>query len=129
MQHRTISCLLYSAPCCIKVRQHNNQTVSARVPIGPVLQPYLLDILIRFHIHGFVFTTNESKIYRQVLVHEDDRDLQQILWCKNPVKRISIYRLNTVMYGTGPVSFLATKYLVVLTSQVESRHPAAAEVI
>ncbi len=107
----------------------NGPSLNEVLSIDPLLQPDLLDTLIRFYIYTFVFAANVAKMYRQVLVHEDDRDVQRILWRKNPVYRISTYQLNTVTYGTGPASFSTTKCLAVLASQVESRHLVAAEKI
>jgi len=41
---------------------------------GPKTQPDLLDIVIRFRTHNFAFSADITKMYRQVLIHEDHRD-------------------------------------------------------
>ncbi|XP_017486641.1 PREDICTED: uncharacterized protein LOC108375071 [Rhagoletis zephyria] len=50
-------------------------------------------------------------MYRQVLVHHDDRDYQRILWRTSAAQPISHYRLRTVTYGTATAPFLATRCL------------------
>lgn len=45
---------------------------------GPKIQPDLLDIVVRFRTHKYAFSADITKMYRQVLVHEDHRDYQQI---------------------------------------------------
>jgi len=44
------------------------------------------------------------------------RDYQRIFWRTDPKQPKQIYRLNTVTYGTVPVSYLATGCLQLLTS-------------
>ena len=48
-------------------------------------------------------------MYRLVLVSDEDRNYQQILWRFNPNEEIRTYKLNTVTYGLAPASFLATR--------------------
>ncbi|XP_039763940.1 uncharacterized protein LOC120636501 [Pararge aegeria] len=50
-------------------------------------------------------------MYRQCLVHEEQRDLQLILWRDDPTQPLSIYRLNTVTYGTASAPCLSVRCL------------------
>ncbi|XP_060879186.1 uncharacterized protein LOC132951391 [Metopolophium dirhodum] len=52
-----------------------------------------------------------TKMYRQFLVVEDQRDFQRVLWRPEPTQPIHVYRLNTLTYGTVPASYLATACL------------------
>ena len=52
--------------------------------VGPVVQPDLYSIVLRFRTHHICFTADIAKMYRQILVHPDDRDLQRILWRPTP---------------------------------------------
>jgi hypothetical protein len=47
-------------------------------------------------------------MYRQVVVHPEDRDLQRILWRYSSEEPIQEYRLTTVIYSTSSAPFLAT---------------------
>lgn len=94
--------------------------------VGPVIQSELWDILLRFRLHRFVFSADLSKMYRQVKIHEEDQDLQRILWRENASLPVQAYRLTTVTYGTAPASFLATRCLKQLMIEEGPRYPAAA---
>jgi hypothetical protein len=58
-------------------------------------------------------------MYRQVLVAEEDRDFQHILYRADPHEQIKDYRLNTVTYGTRCASFLATRCLSQIAIDVD----------
>ncbi|KYN09177.1 hypothetical protein ALC57_18716 [Trachymyrmex cornetzi] len=76
----------------------NNKGVSLNdaLLIGPVLQDSLIDIIIRFRTYKIALTADLQKMYRQVLVQEDDRDFQRVLWRFSPDEPVQDYRLNTV---------------------------------
>jgi len=74
---------------------------------GPKIQPDLLEIVIRFRTHRYAFSVDIKKMYRQVLIHKEDRDYQRIMWRSDPNNEIKIYKLCTVTYGLAPAGFLA----------------------
>ncbi|CAI6376040.1 unnamed protein product [Macrosiphum euphorbiae] len=74
---------------------------------GPKIQPDLLEIVIRFRTHRYAFSVDITKMYRQVLIHKEDRDYQRILWRSDQNDEIKIYKLCTVTYGLAPAGFLA----------------------
>ncbi|XP_062542344.1 uncharacterized protein LOC134210313 [Armigeres subalbatus] len=43
-----------------------------------------------------------EKMFRQILVHLEDRPFQSILWRPSPLEEVCVYELNTVTYGTKP---------------------------
>ena len=63
--------------------------------VGPTVQEELYSTLIRFRFHKFVITADIEKMYRQVLVGENDRNFQLILWRQHPSDSLQVYRLNT----------------------------------
>jgi hypothetical protein len=67
-------------------------------------------------------------MYRQVLVHSDDRHLQRILWRSAPNLSIRIYEPNTVTYGRAAATFLATRCLKQLTEDETTNYPEARRV-
>ena len=74
--------------------------------------------------HRFIFATDITKMYRQVRVHEDDQDLQHILWVDEEGEEIS-FRLTTVTYGTKAAPFLAVRALLQLVEDEGHRFPLA----
>ncbi|XP_054717285.1 uncharacterized protein LOC129226681 [Uloborus diversus] len=55
------------------------------------------------------FTADIEKMYRQILVSDEDQPYQQIVWRYNAEDKIQTYRLKTVTYGLASASFLATR--------------------
>ncbi|XP_061726239.1 uncharacterized protein LOC133531837 [Cydia pomonella] len=82
--------------------------------VGPRIQDDLFSILLRFRQHKFVVSADIEKMYRQILVDEEQRSLQKILWRANPSQPIKIYTLNTVTYGTASAPYLSTRCLLQL---------------
>ncbi|XP_055623070.1 uncharacterized protein LOC129766528 [Toxorhynchites rutilus septentrionalis] len=93
---------------------------------GPTVQPPLLSIILNFRLHQYVITADIEKMYRQIMVHIDDRPLQQILWRKQESDPIKTYRLNTLTYGTSCAPFLATRKLIQLADDEGADFPMAA---
>ncbi|KAK9738081.1 hypothetical protein QE152_g10176 [Popillia japonica] len=56
-------------------------------------------------------------MYRQVLISDDDRKFQRILWRKDPSQPIQTFELSTVTYGTASASFLAIRCLHQLANE------------
>ena len=48
--------------------------------IGPKLQADFTGLLMNWRLHRFVMNADVEKMFRQILIHTDDRLLQCILW-------------------------------------------------
>ncbi|KAJ8960430.1 hypothetical protein NQ318_013713 [Aromia moschata] len=68
-------------------------------------------------------------MYRQVLVHQSQRNLQKIFWRSNPGERLQSYTLNTVTYGHASASFLAIRCLFELANECEENQSDIASII
>ena len=66
---------------------------------GPALQANIIDVLMRWRMHEFVFTADIEKMYRQISICAEHRKFQRILWRDSLDDPVSIYDLNTVTYG------------------------------
>jgi hypothetical protein len=97
--------------------------------VGPTIQQELYSIVLRFRTHQVCFTADIAKMYRQILVHPKDQNLQRILWRFTPEEPIQEYQLATVTYGTASAQFLATRCLKKLADDNKSEHPTAAKLI
>lgn len=91
--------------------------------VGPVVQPDLVSILIRFRCFIYVFSADIIKMYRQILVDPSQISLQRILWRDDPTDEVDTYELLTVTYGTSPASYLATRCLNYHADQHASKFP------
>jgi len=95
--------------------------------VGPKLHQDLCDIILRWRLHAYVFYADITKMYRQILVHPDDRCFQRILW--NPSGPPREYQLNTVTYGLSCGPYLALRVLKQLTHDEGSKFPEAAKIL
>lgn len=85
---------------------------------GPKVQPDIIQILWRFRMHQIAITSDVEKMYRQVLVAPEDRDLQRICYRSQADEPLKEYRLKTVTYGTKAASFLATRCLAQVAEDI-----------
>lgn len=79
--------------------------------VGPTLQPTLWQILLRFMVHPVAMASDIEKMYRQVLIHEQDRDLQRIFWRSKTTEPLLEYQLLTITYGMASAPSTAVKAL------------------
>ena len=67
---------------------------------GPPLQPLLFGILLRNRMRKYCVTRDIQKAFLQIRVHEQDRDVQRVLWYDNITERnIREYRFTRVIFG------------------------------
>jgi len=96
--------------------------------VGPTLQDDLVNIIIRFRFYRVVITADLQKMYRQVLVHSNDRNYQRILWRFSLEEPVKEYQLNTVTYGQA-CAYLAIRCLQQLATKGFERYPLAASAL
>lgn len=97
--------------------------------VGPVLQEDLVSILIRFRQHAIVISADIEKMYRQVLIHPNDRKFQRILWRYDSSEPVCVYDLNTITYGTSFASFLAIRCLHQIAIDCEDTNSNVSNII
>ncbi|XP_055542768.1 uncharacterized protein LOC129728356 [Wyeomyia smithii] len=96
---------------------------------GPSIQDDLRIIILRCRTKQIMLVADVEKMFRQIIVHQDERPLQSILWRPTPEEEVATYELNTVTYGTKPAPFLATRTLKQLAMDEEEHYPLAARAI
>jgi hypothetical protein len=96
---------------------------------GPTIQQDLFEIITRFRTHKIAITADIVKMYRQILVHPDDRDLQRIVWRSNSDEPIQTYQLKTVTYETTSAPFLAVRSLHQLALDEKEHFPIAHRIV
>ncbi|GFX98928.1 hypothetical protein TNCV_4301041 [Trichonephila clavipes] len=97
--------VVFDASC----KTTNGTSLNSLLGVGPKLQRDIFEILLNFRIPRIVFTADIEKMYRQILVADEDQRYQQILWRNNSSENIRTYKLKTVTYGLASASFLATR--------------------
>ncbi|XP_052750978.1 uncharacterized protein LOC128200720 [Galleria mellonella] len=96
---------------------------------GPKLQRDIMEIICRFRLHKYVFTTDIRMMFRQILIDPKDRPYQLIFWRESPDMPLQLYQLNTVTYGMKSSPYLAIRTLRQLAEDEESQFPAAARLL
>jgi hypothetical protein len=93
---------------------------------GPPLLGDLSLLLLRWRNYRYVFTSDIVKMFRQILVHPDDQDLQRILWNSGEPGSPIDFRLKTITYGTACAPFLGIRTLRELASLERDNLPLGA---
>jgi hypothetical protein len=107
----------------------NGLSLNDTLQVGATVQQDLYSIILRFRTHQVCFTADIAKMYRQIVVHPQDRDLQRILWRYSTEEPIQEYRLTTVTYRTSSAPFLATRCLKKLADDNEQQYPRDTQVL
>jgi hypothetical protein len=91
---------------------------------GPKLQQDLDAVILRWRLY---VAADIRKMYRQIIIHPDDRDCQRILWgsSDSPAE----YQLCTVTYGLTSAPFLAFRVIQQLADDEELRYHDVADVL
>ena len=97
--------------------------------IGPKIQTDVFTLNLKFRQYPILIKADIAKMYRQILVEPGQRRLQKILWRNGPEDPISIFRLNTLTYGTASASFESTRCLKQLAIENAQNFPRASEAI
>ncbi|XP_028170489.1 uncharacterized protein LOC114360115 [Ostrinia furnacalis] len=95
--------------------------------IGPTIQADLRHTVMRWREHPIALVADIVKMYRQVLVAEEDVKYQRILWRDEPEKQIKEYELLTVTFGTASAPYLAVRVLQQIAMDEGQEVPQAAE--
>ncbi|XP_055645119.1 uncharacterized protein LOC129780856 [Toxorhynchites rutilus septentrionalis] len=117
--------VVFDASCKTK----SGKSLNDCLLVGPIIQDDLRSIILRCRIKQIMLVADVEKMFRQINVHQEDRSLQCILWRESPSEEVSVYELNTVMYGTKSAPFLATRTLKQLAMEEEQRFPIAARAV
>lgn len=97
--------------------------------VGEKLQPDLFKILMHFRQFKIGITADIEKMYRQVLIHSDDRKYQKILWRSDEKEPVRVYQLNTVTYGHACAPHCAIRALVQCANDYEQQYPNGARIV
>ncbi|XP_065082272.1 uncharacterized protein LOC135704713 [Ochlerotatus camptorhynchus] len=100
-------------------------SLNDRLLAGPNINEDLLSVHLRFRSYKVAFCADVAKMYRQVVMHEEDRDFLRIVWREDSEKPVEHYRLSMVTYGTKTAPYLAIQAMRESTIGYETTHPEA----
>ncbi|CAK1601945.1 unnamed protein product [Parnassius mnemosyne] len=90
---------------------NNNISLNEELLVGPQLQDDMRSLIMRWRMKRICFVADIQKMYRQILVSKEDRDLQRILWRNCKIQPVQDYRLLRVTFGTASAPYLAVRTL------------------
>lgn len=96
---------------------------------GPKLHRDVTDVLNRFRRHQVVFVADIRMMFRQTIIHPDDRQYQLIVWREDPRDPMEVFELKTNTYGLKSSPFVAIRSLLELASRERLNYPRASEVL
>lgn len=96
---------------------------------GPTLQTELISTILSWRKYKYVYSGDIQKMYRQIILHPNDRPFQRILYQPNPNGPIKDYQLNRVTFGVNCAPFLAIRTLLQLASDSEDQYPQVASIL
>ncbi|CAM1293624.1 Uncharacterised protein r2_g268 [Pycnogonum litorale] len=97
--------------------------------VGPKIPEDLFNILVRFRKHRIAFTCDITKMYRQVILNENDRDYHRFFWRSNPNEELLEYRMKVVTFGVASSSYQAQRCLQQLSVHTEAQYPLASSTV
>ncbi|GFT94500.1 DUF1758 domain-containing protein [Trichonephila clavipes] len=107
----------------------SNLSLNGILHTGPKLQNELFNILLKFRCHRIALTGDIEKMFRQILVNEDDVEFQRIFWKERPEEPLKEYRLLTVTYRTDSLcSYLSIRTIQQLAEEEIKKFPEASKV-
>ncbi len=64
-------------------RSTNGKSLNDLLAVGPTLHPTLSQIILKFRTYRVAVSSDISKMYREVLLHPEDRSLHRFIWRNN----------------------------------------------
>ena len=96
---------------------------------GPNLYPLLTDVILAFRSHKIGMSADISKMFREIGLHQDDRDLHRFLQPGPRGEGIMDMRMTRVTFGVTSSPFLATQVLRQVAKDYEKQYARAAKII
>ena len=110
-------------------RSGSAPALNERLQPGPSLQTDVIAIMLRWREPHIVFSADIEMMYRQILVHPSDTNLQRIVWQRPGEEEVRHFRLLTLTYGTCCAPYLAIRTLRQLAMDEGAQYPEAQKVI
>ena len=79
--------------------------------VGPTLQPTFSNILLKFRCYPIALNADISKMYREVKLSTQDKDLHRFIWRASPDLPAQDFRMTRVTFGVSASPYLAVRML------------------
>ncbi len=109
-------------------RTSSGSSLNDTLEPGPNLYSLLTDILLKFRKHTIAFSADISKMFREIELQPQKRDLHRFL-LRKPSGTLADCRMRRVTFGVRSSPLLATQVIRHLASQHTDSHPEASRAI
>ena len=106
-------------------KSSSGMSLNDMLEAGPTLNPTLLDVLLRFRTFRVAVSADIQKMYREIMLHPEDRHLHRFLWRPKQVGPIGTYAMNRVTFGVTSSPFLAIRTLFKIVEDFGESAPLA----
>ncbi len=89
----------------------SHHSFNESLAIGPTLHPTLDRILLKFRSYPVAISGDISKMYREVLLHPEDRHYHRFIWRAEIDQPWQEYQMSRVTFGVAASPYLAVKTL------------------
>ena len=89
----------------------NGITLNNQIHSGPKLQTHIFDLITSVRKHQFIYSSDVTKMYRQILIKPEDREKHRVIWRPSRDYPLMEYRLNTITYGLDCAPWQAIRTL------------------
>ena len=96
---------------------------------GSTLYPPLFDILLKFRLHKIGMSTDVGKMFLEVGLHKEDRDLHCFLWRYPESGKLKDFRMTCLTFGVACSPFLAVQVLRQVALDYQQEYPLASQVV
>ena len=96
---------------------------------GQNLYPLLMTVMLSFRMHPIGMSADISKMFREVGLHLEDRDLHRFLQSGSDGGGLKDMRMTRVTFGVTSSHFLAMQVLWQLAQDYQDQYPQAASII
>lgn len=107
----------------------NGTSLNDHTAQGPLMQTELVSNVLHWRQYKYCAVADIEKMYRQIFIATNQRDLQRIFWRDSPELPLNEYRLNTITYGMANAPWLAIRTLTQLANDYEREYPRACKII
>lgn len=110
-------------------KPENGCSLNESLLVGPKLQKDIFCILLNFRLHAIVFTCDIKSMFTQILIANQHKDFQRMLWRFSPNDKIRDYRLKRVTFGVSSSPYLANKVIAQLNVDEGGAYHLASDIL
>ncbi|GFS93915.1 DUF1758 domain-containing protein [Trichonephila clavipes] len=99
----------------------NGNSLNDVLMTGPKLQTEIFNHLIKFRSHRVAFTADIEKMYRQILISDEDSKYQRIVWRATPSDSLKSFELQTITSKNSSENIYIDDLLSGADTEVEAK--------